>query len=94
MPSPSGEKIQFRDGRLIVPDRPIIPFIEGDGTGPDIWQASRRVFDAAVRGAYGGKSEIQWTEILAGEKAKKVTGEWLPDATLRAIDEHSVAIKG
>jgi len=94
MPSPSGEKIQFRDGRLIVPDRPIIPFIEGDGTGPDIWQASRRVFDAAVRGAYGGKSEIQWTEILAGEKAKKVTGEWLPDATLRAIEEHSVAIKG
>src|SRR6058998_2783949 len=94
MPSPSGEKIQFRDGRLIVPDRPIIPFIEGDGTGPDIWQASRRVFDAAVRIAYGGEREIQWTEILAGEKAKKVTGEWLPDATLRAIEEHSVAIKG
>src|SRR5213083_398466 len=94
MPSPSGEKIQFRDGRLIVPDRPIIPFIEGDGIGPDIWQASRRVFDAAVRGAYGGKREIQWMEVLAGEKAKTLAGEWLPEATLRAIDEYSVAIKG
>jgi isocitrate dehydrogenase len=94
MPPAGGEKIQFKVGKLIVPDRPIIPFIEGDGTGPDIWRASVRVFDAAVKAAYGGKKQIQWMEVLAGEKAKNLTGEWLPETTLRAIDEYSVAIKG
>ena len=89
-----GEKIQYKDGRLIVPDHPIIPFIEGDGTGADIWRASVRVFDAAVKTAYHGKKQIHWMEVLAGEKAKNVTGEWLPEATLKAIDEYSVAIKG
>jgi isocitrate dehydrogenase len=93
-PPPGGEKIQFKAGKLVVPDRPIIPFIEGDGTGPDIWRASVRVFDAATKAAYGGKKQIQWMEVLAGEKAKNLTGEWLPEATLRAIDEYSVAIKG
>ena len=93
-PPAGGEKIEFKDGRLIVPDRPIIPFIEGDGTGRDIWRASKRVFDAAVKAAYGSKREIQWMEVLAGEKAKNLAGEWLPEATLRAIDEYSVAIKG
>jgi isocitrate dehydrogenase len=94
MPPAGGEKIQFKDGKLIVPDRPIIPFIEGDGTGPDIWRASVRVFDAAIKAAYGGKKQIQWMEVLAGEKAKNLAGEWLPETTLRAIDEYSVAIKG
>jgi isocitrate dehydrogenase len=89
-----GEKIQYRDGKLVVPDNPIIPFIEGDGTGPDIWRASKRVFDAAVEVAYGGKKRICWLEVLAGEKAKNETGEWLPEATLKAIDEYSVSIKG
>jgi isocitrate dehydrogenase len=94
-PSPSGGvKIQFRNGKLVVPDNPSIPFIEGDGTGPDIWRASQRVFDAAVNVAYGGKKRIHWMEVLAGEKAKNRTGEWLPEATLKAIDEYSVAIKG
>ncbi len=92
--SSPGEKIEFKDGKLVVPDRPIIPFIEGDGTGPDIWRASRRVFDAAVKTAYGGRREIQWMEILGGEKAKNQTGQWLPEESLRAIDECSVAIKG
>jgi len=94
MSSPDGEKIQFIDGKLVLPDCPIIPFIEGNGTGPDIWRASRRVFDAAVEVAYGGKKRIAWLEVLAGEKARNQTGQWLPDATLRAIDEYSVAIKG
>ena len=94
MPPAVGEKIQYQDGKLIVPDHPIIPFIEGDGTGPDIWRASVRVFDAAVKKAYAGKKQIHWLEVLAGEKAKNVTGEWLPEATLKAIDEYSVAIKG
>ncbi len=91
---PGGEKIQFQGGKLLVPDHPIIPFIEGDGTGPDIWRASQRVFDAAVRVTYGGTKQIHWMEILAGEKAKNATGEWLPESTLKAIDEYSVAIKG
>jgi len=93
-PPAGGDKIQFKAGKLVVPDRPIIPFIEGDGTGPDIWRASVRVFDAAVKASFGGKKQIQWMEILAGEKAKNLTGEWLPETTLRAIDEYSVAIKG
>ena len=89
-----GDTITLRDGRLDVPARPVIPFIEGDGTGPDIWRASQRVFDAAVRKAYGGKREIVWFEVLAGEKAKNQVDSWLPDDTLKAIDHHLVAIKG
>jgi isocitrate dehydrogenase len=89
----SGTPIQYRDGRWIVPDTPIIPFIEGDGTGPDIWRASRRVFDAAV-GRSGGHRRVEWLEVLAGEKAFKATGNWLPEATLDVIRAHRVAIKG
>ena len=81
-------------GGLRVPDRPILPFIEGDGTGPDIWAASVRVFDAAVEKAYGGAREIAWFEVLAGQKAFDETGEWLPDATLKAFREYRVGIKG
>jgi len=84
----------MREGRLAVPDSPIIPFIEGDGTGPDIWAASVRVIDAAVRKAYGGARRIAWKEVLAGEKAHRQTGDWLPGETVRAIDSHLVAIKG
>ncbi len=89
----SGTPIQYRDGRWIVPDTPIIPFIEGDGTGPDIWRASRRVFDAAV-GRSGGHRRVEWLEVLAGEKAFKATGNWLPEETLDVIRAHRVAIKG
>ena len=91
---PDGQTITMQDGRLSVPDAPIIPFIIGDGTGPDIWHASVRVFDAAVETAYGGARRIVWKEVLAGEKAFDETGEWLPEATLDAIREHLVAIKG
>ncbi len=89
-----GDRIDYRDGGWIVPDRPVIPFIEGDGTGPDIWRAARRVFDAAVQKASQGRRRIDWLEILAGEKAFKETGNWLPEATLDAIRQHRVAIKG
>ena len=89
-----GERIDFRDGRWVVPDHPIIPFIEGDGTGPDIWRAARRVFDAAVDKAARGTRRVEWLEVLAGEKAFKQTGSWLPDATLDSIRAHRVAIKG
>ncbi len=89
-----GERIDFRDGRWVVPDHPIIPFIEGDGTGPDIWRAARRVFDAAVAKAARGKRRVEWLEVLAGEKAFKQVGNWLPDATLDSIRAHRVAIKG
>jgi isocitrate dehydrogenase len=89
-----GEKITLSNGRLIVPENPVIPFIEGDGTGPDIWKASVKVFDAAVEKAYAGKRKIEWKEVLAGEKAFKQTGEWLPQATLDIINEYLVAIKG
>src|SRR6058998_3073064 len=89
-----GERIRFEDGRWIVSDRPVIPFIEGDGTGPDIWRAARRVFDAAVEKTARGKRRVEWLEILAGEKAFKETGSWLPDATLATIRRHRVAIKG
>src|SRR5262245_51216819 len=84
------------DGKLEVPDDPVIPFIEGDGTGPDIWAASVRVFDAAVAKSFGGQRRIQWFEVMAGERANEVYGEntWLPDDTLLAIQEHVVAIKG
>ncbi|HAH06862.1 MAG TPA: NADP-dependent isocitrate dehydrogenase [Elusimicrobia bacterium] len=89
-----GEKIRFEDGTLRVPDRPLIPFIEGDGTGPDLWAASRRVFDGAVEKAFGGRRRIEWLEVLAGEKAFRETKEWLPDATLKAMEDHVVSIKG
>lgn len=90
----SGQKITIKDGKLQVPNQPIIPFIEGDGTGADIWAASVRVFDAAVEKAYGGTRKIEWKEVLAGEKAFNTTGDWLPQATLDAIDEYLIAIKG
>ncbi|WP_456447184.1 NADP-dependent isocitrate dehydrogenase [Deinococcota bacterium DY0809b] len=91
-----GEKITIKNGKLQVPDQPIIAFIEGDGTGPDIWNASQPVLDAAVEKAYGGKRKIAWMEVYAGEKANEVYGEpiWLPQETLDAIDEYLVAIKG
>jgi len=92
----NGEKIVIKNGRISVPDNPIIPFIEGDGTGPDIWVASKMVFDAAVEKAYNGKKKIVWMEIFAGEKAVKTYGknQWLPKETLDAIKEFIVAIKG
>jgi len=90
----NGEKITNQSGKLKVPDFPVIPFIEGDGTGPDIWAASERVFDAAVEKAYAGKRRIVWKEVLAGEKAFNKTGEWLPEETLDTIREYLVAIKG
>lgn len=89
-----GQKISNQGGKLIVPDQPIIPFIEGDGTGPDIWASSVRVIDAAVEKAYAGKRKIVWKEVLAGEKAFNQTGNWLPDETLEVIREHLIAIKG
>jgi isocitrate dehydrogenase len=89
-----GDPITMRDGKLQVPSRPVIPFIEGDGTGPDIWRASQDVFDNAVRIAYGDKRRIAWLEVLAGEKAKDRLNSWLPDDTLAAIDRYLVAIKG
>ncbi|MCW5923413.1 MAG: NADP-dependent isocitrate dehydrogenase [Saprospiraceae bacterium] len=89
-----GSTITIKKGKLKVPNDPIIPFIEGDGTGPDIWAASVRVLDAAVEKAYNGKKKIVWKEVLAGEKAFNKTGNWLPDETLKVIDEYKVAIKG
>ena len=89
-----GDTITMQGGKLQVPDRPIIPFIEGDGTGPDIWRASKLVFEAAIERAYGGKRKIVWFEVLAGEKSKNQLDNWLPDDTLRAIDHYLVAIKG
>ncbi len=94
-PRPStGEAITMRDGALSVPDRPIIPFIEGDGTGPDIWRASVRVLDAAVEKAYGGKKKIAWYEVFAGEKAFRQFNDWLPQGTVDAYREYLVGIKG
>lgn len=89
-----GAKITIRDGRLVVPDNPIVPFIEGDGTGPDIWRASVRVVDAAVSKAYGGERKIQWLEVYAGEKANKLMHTWLPDETVAACREYLISIKG
>jgi isocitrate dehydrogenase len=88
------EKIVARDGSLQVPDNPIIPYIEGDGTGPDIWRATQLVLDGAVSAAYGDTKSIAWKEVLAGEKAYERTGSWLPDETVSAIREHHVGIKG
>ncbi len=89
-----GERIEAAGGKFQTPNHPIIPFIEGDGTGPDIWRASVRVFDAAVEAAYGSKRKVEWMEILAGEKAFNATGEWMPAETLEAVREFKVAIKG
>jgi isocitrate dehydrogenase len=90
----SGQKITISNGKLTVPNNPIIPFIEGDGTGPDIWASSVRVLDAAVEKAYGGTRKIEWKEVLAGEKAFNQTNNWLPQETLDIINEYLVAIKG
>ncbi|MGH7466362.1 MAG: isocitrate dehydrogenase (NADP(+)) [Longimicrobiales bacterium] len=89
-----GEPITFVAGRLSVPDQPLIPFVEGDGTGPDIWRATQVVLDAAVAKAYGRKRALIWTEVFAGEKSLRITGEWLPDETLRALREFKIGIKG
>jgi isocitrate dehydrogenase len=89
-----GARVTIKDGKLQVPDRPILPFIEGDGTGPDIWRASVRVLDAAVAKAYGGKRRIAWMEVYAGEKAFKQENSWLPDETVEAFREFLVGIKG
>ena len=93
-PPTEGSSITHSNGRLVVPAVPIIPFIQGDGTGSDIWNASVRVFDAAVKKAFGGQRRIAWLEVLAGEKAKDSTGQWLPAETLAAVKAHRVAIKG
>src|SRR3970282_510771 len=86
--------ITMRTDGLAVPDDPIVPFIEGDGTGPDIWAAAVRVFDAAVEEAYGGKRSISWSEGMAGQRAFNETGSWLPDETVDAFRDHLVGIKG
>lgn len=95
-PPTQGEKISFKDGKLVVPDNPIVPFIEGDGIGPDIWRATQHVLDSAIEKAYGGKRKIEWFEVYAGEKANDVYGPntWLPEDTLTAIKEYSTGIKG
>ena len=91
---PEGEKITLVSGRLQIPDRPIVPFVEGDGTGPDIWRAAVQVIDAAVERAYGESRRIAWMEVLAGEKAFGRTGDWLPEETVEAFREFRVGIKG
>ncbi|HEX4675182.1 MAG TPA: NADP-dependent isocitrate dehydrogenase [Steroidobacteraceae bacterium] len=93
-PPAQGARITIHDGKLTVPDNPIIPFIEGDGTGPDIWRASVRVMDAAVQKAYGGKRKIHWMEVYAGEKSYKLLNSWLPDETVTACRDYLVSIKG
>ena len=91
---PSGDRVTIEDGKLNVPAKPVIPFVEGDGIGPDIWSATRRVLDAAVEKSYGGDKGIIWYEIFAGEKAHNMFGEWLPEATVDAVRNFRVAIKG
>src|SRR3954453_5881916 len=91
---PAGEKISISQGKLTVPDRPVIPFIRGDGTGPDIWAASERGLDAAVEKAYGGQKKISWFEVFAGQSAKDKFDNWLPDDTVDAFREYLVGIKG
>ena len=89
------DKIEIRsDGSLQVPEVPVIPYIEGDGVGPDIWKASVRVFDAAVQKSYKGKKKVQWLEVYAGEKAFQLKGEWAPEETIEAIREYKIGIKG
>ena len=89
-----GKPITFASGKFVVPENPIIPYIEGDGTGRDIWKASRRVFDAAVEKVFSGKRRIVWFEVFAGEKAFQQFGEWLPQGTLDAVKDFRIAIKG
>src|SRR5690349_21914576 len=89
-----GDRIGYEKDQLTVPNNPIIPFIEGDGTGADIWRASVRVFDAAVAKAYGGQRKIHWMEIYAGEKSNTQFGSWLPDSTVQACRDYLVSIKG
>src|SRR4030081_521483 len=89
-----GEAIAFEKGVLSVPDNPVIPYVEGDGTGPDIWRASVRVFDAAIQKAFGGARKVSWMKVFAGEEAHEKYGEWLPDETLEAFKEFRVSIKG
>ncbi len=91
---PDGEAIQVRDGKFIVPNRPIIPFIEGDGVGRDIWRAASRIFDAAVERVYGSERKVAWCEVYAGEKAFQLFNSWLPQQTLDAIQQFHIAIKG
>src|SRR5437899_9640962 len=91
---PAGGKISIESGKLNVPENPILPFIRGDGTGPDIWAASQRVFDAAVAKAYGGQRKVAWFEVYAGEAAKNKFENWLPDDTIEAFKEYLVGIKG
>src|SRR5689334_15375142 len=93
-PPDRGTAITRKAGRLNVPDDPIIPYIEGDGTGPDIWRASVRVFDAAVSKSYGGKKSVVWLQVFAGEKSFKQFNTWLPDDTVEAFREYLVGIKG
>ena len=89
-----GEKIRYEKGRLEVPESPVILYIEGDGTGPDIWRATKRALDAAVEKAYGGSRRVEWAEVLAGERAYQKTGQWLPEETIAKIRDYHVAIKG
>lgn len=89
-----GQKISMQNGKLQVPDLPVIPFIEGDGIGPDIWRASQRMIDAAIEKAYGSKRKIAWMEVYAGEKAYNQFGEWLPGETIQAFRKFIVGIKG
>jgi len=89
-----GEAITISGGKLQVPDIPIIPFIRGDGTGPDIWAASQRVFDAAVGKAYGGQRQVEWREVFAGEESFNRSGEWLPQETIDTFQQYLVGIKG
>src|SRR5439155_5386717 len=91
---PAGGKISLKNGKLNIPDNPVLPFIRGDGTGPDIWAASQRVFEAAMQKAYGGKRKIVWFEVYAGETAKNKFDNWLPDDTIEAFKEFVVGIKG
>src|SRR5881628_2238496 len=91
---PAGGKISTQNGKLSVPENPILPFIRGDGTGPDIWRASQSVFDAAVEKAYGGQRKIAWMEVFAGEKAFNRFKDWLPEETVAAFKEFVVGIKG
>ena len=93
-PPEGGESICMKEGQLSVPDHPIVPFIEGDGTGPDIWASAQRVLDAAVEKAYGGARKVAWMEVLAGEKAFNATNSWLPDETVQAFRTYLVGIKG
>src|SRR3954471_22885809 len=91
---PAGGKISIANGKLTVPENPVIPFIRGDGTGPDIWAASERVFNAAVEKAYAGKRKVAWFEVFAGETSKTKFDNWLPDDTVDAFKEYLVGIKG